>query len=342
MSSTVASVTSGAPDGVQGERKQPVLAASGLGSVQAGGQALAWLSSASRAAAPLVIDATAGLVGGACCVLVGHPLDTAKVLTQAQSSTARHFGGATTLGCLAQVLRTRGVLRGWYAGGGAALAANAAENSLLFMSYSQIKAGVDRSFSKAPLRDSELAQGHKTFLTGALAGALGSFVTSVALCPIEMIKVRCQTGEQSGMARCAVNIVRQGGPRALFKGFGATILREAPGNLAFFGTYEASLESLRRNRVFQSEDARVLTAGGLGGVGFWIVALPADAVKTQQQCFASSGGFMQAAREIHANQGLRGFYRGLAPVLLRAFPSNAALFWGVSKTQQLLGGASAE
>ncbi len=305
-----------------------------------GGRAGEWaeavseaLGAASRAAAPLIVDGTAGLVGGACCVLVGHPLDTAKVLLQAQSSTARHFGN-TTLGCLVQVLRTRGVVRGWYAGGGAALAANAAENSLLFMSYAQIKAGVDRAFSKAPLRDSQLAQGHKTFLTGALAGALGSFVTSVALCPIEMIKVRCQTGEQSSMARCAVNIVRQGGARALFKGFGATIMREAPGNLAFFGTYEASLESLRRNGVFESEDARVLTAGGLGGVGFWLVALPADAVKTQQQCFANSGGFMQAAREIHANQGLRGFYRGLAPVLLRAFPSNAALFWGVSKTQQ--------
>jgi hypothetical protein len=123
------------------------------------------------------------------------------------------------------------VVRGWYAGGVPSQAANAADNSLLLMSYSQIKAGVERSFSKAPLRESELAQGHETFLTGALAGALGSFVTSIALCPIEMIKVRCHTGEQSSMARCAVNIMRQGGPRALFKGFGATIFQGARGRL---------------------------------------------------------------------------------------------------------------
>jgi solute carrier family 25 carnitine/acylcarnitine transporter 20/29 len=338
MSSTVASVTSGAPDGVEGERKQAVLAASGLASAQAGGQALAWLSSASRAAAPLAINATAGLVGGVCCVLVGHPLDTAKVLMQAQSSTARHFGSNTTVGCLAQVLRSRGLVRGWYAGGSAALAANAAENTLLFMSYSQIKAAVEQGFSKAPLRDMVAVQQHKTFLAGAAAGGIGSLVTSLALCPIELVKVRVQTGGETGLARCALNIARQGGLRALYKGLGATVLREAPGNVAFFGTYEAALGSLRRNGVFATDDARVLVAGGLAGIGFWLVALPADNVKTQQQLFANSGGLLSAANEIRASQGMRGFYRGLVPVLVRAFPSNAALFWGVSKTQSFFDG----
>jgi hypothetical protein len=279
-----------------------------------------------RAAAPVAVDAAAGLVGGACCVLVGHPLDTAKVLMQAQPG--RVVGGSSTLRCLVDVLRTRGVVKGWYAGGGAALAANAAENSLLFMSYNQIKGGVDEALASL-----DVAAERKTFAAGAVAGGLGSLVTSVALCPIEMIKMRMQTGESAGISRCAADIVRASGLRGLFKGFGATVMREAPGNVAFFGTYEASLALLRRHGVFGTDDARVLTAGGMGGVGFWLVALPADAVKTQQQTSSAAGGFAAAARAIKDQHGLRGFYRGLAPVLLRAFPSNAALFWGVSKTQ---------
>ena len=34
----------------------------------------------------------------------------------------------------------------------------------------------------------------------------------------------------------------------------------------------------------------------------------------------------QAAAQIMAEAGLRGFYRGFAPVILRAFPANAATF----------------
>jgi solute carrier family 25 carnitine/acylcarnitine transporter 20/29 len=37
--------------------------------------------------------------------------------------------------------------------------------------------------------------------------------------------------------------------------------------------------------------------------------------------------FLHVARQIHANEGLRGFYRGLAPCFIRAFPSNACAFF---------------
>jgi len=34
------------------------------------------------------------------------------------------------------------------------------------------------------------------------------------------------------------------------------------------------------------------------------------------------------AQQIMAKEGIRGFYKGLVPVLVRAFPANAACFLG--------------
>mmetsp|Transcript_22549 Transcript_22549/g.39971 ORF Transcript_22549/g.39971 Transcript_22549/m.39971 type:complete len:313 (-) Transcript_22549:135-1073(-) len=282
---------------------------------------------------PFFVDATAGTVGGACCVLMGHPLDTAKVLMQAQSSTSRY---PTTIGCLIELQKTRGVVRGWYAGGGAALVANSAENACLFASYLPLSNAVDDALQSAPFSKFSVlqSQNNVALVKGAVAGSLAAVLASAVLCPIELVKVRVQTGEAASTLQCTTNILRQSGIRGLFVGLGATVLREVPGNIAFFGAYEYCLATFERRNIFQSNDSRVLVAGGLGGIGFWLVALPADAIKTQQQVFRDTPTFATAALDIYRNQGLRAFYRGLIPVVARAFPSNAALFWGVAKTKE--------
>jgi hypothetical protein len=37
-------------------------------------------------------------------------------------------------------------------------------------------------------------------------------------------------------------------------------------------------------------------------------------------------GVLSVAKDIMAKEGLKGFYRGLVPVIVRAFPANAACF----------------
>jgi solute carrier family 25 carnitine/acylcarnitine transporter 20/29 len=43
-----------------------------------------------------------------------------------------------------------------------------------------------------------------------------------------------------------------------------------------------------------------------------------------------------ALREVLRENGVRGFYRGWSAAVLRAFPANAALFWGVEMSNSLL------
>jgi solute carrier family 25 carnitine/acylcarnitine transporter 20/29 len=174
---------------------------------------------------------------------------------------------------------------------------------------------------------------------GCVAGSLAAIIASVVLCPAEIVQVRIQAGTSTdGSLRTMLHLMRVGGVKTLFHGFGATVLREVPGNLAFFGTLEATRDYFERDCVFRCSTSRTLLAGGLGGVAFWLVALPADAIKTQQQASANLPSFATASIYLYRTQGLPGFYHGLLPVLVRAFPSNAALFYGVEKTQEYFHG----
>jgi solute carrier family 25 (mitochondrial carnitine/acylcarnitine transporter), member 20/29 len=113
-------------------------------------------------------------------------------------------------------------------------------------------------------------------------------------------------------------------------------------------------------------------SGGFGAFAFWFAAMPADNIKKWVYCLhrciwaylsfslarlyipnsrmmakplPSPGSaepyirptFMSVAREIRAREGLPGFYRGLTPTLLRAFPVNAAAFFVFEGIMRSLG-----
>ena len=68
-----------------------------------------------------------------------------------------------------------------------------------------------------------------------------------------------------------------------------------------------------------------ITAGAAGGMSYWAVMYPADTIKSAMQT-ASKSTFSQTASAIYGAGGVRALYAGIAPTLLRAAPSNAAIF----------------
>ena len=75
-----------------------------------------------------------------------------------------------------------------------------------------------------------------------------------------------------------------------------------------------------------------LPAGGLAGAVSWAVALPADVVKSNIQ--GAPLDTPKPALRVHAvalriwrKDGLRGFFRGFVPCVLRSLPVNAATFF---------------
>ena len=70
----------------------------------------------------------------------------------------------------------------------------------------------------------------------------------------------------------------------------------------------------------------------------WFFAMPTDVPKTNVQSRDSSkiiGSYLPEFARIARERGLAGFYSGLVPTLVRAFPANAALFLGVETGKKL-------
>ena len=71
-----------------------------------------------------------------------------------------------------------------------------------------------------------------------------------------------------------------------------------------------------------------LLAGGSAGVCYWLAAFPFDTLKARMMLAKERTSLRACAVELYASAGLRGFWRGFLPCVLRAFPANAAAFGG--------------
>jgi solute carrier family 25 carnitine/acylcarnitine transporter 20/29 len=75
----------------------------------------------------------------------------------------------------------------------------------------------------------------------------------------------------------------------------------------------------------------VALCGGLSGSAFWLGSHPLDAIKSKMQSDALGSGCRYATMsqvfiQTWKSPGLRPFYSGLGPALLRTFPSSAGTF----------------
>lgn len=75
---------------------------------------------------------------------------------------------------------------------------------------------------------------------------------------------------------------------------------------------------------------KTLFAGGMAGIFNWMVAIPPDVLKSRLQTAPEGkyAGLGDVFREAMRNEGVRAFYKGCTPVMIRAFPANAACFMG--------------
>lgn len=291
-----------------------------------------------------------GGVGGACCVLVGHPLDLVKVRMQTGSAA----GGTSVFGMLSTTLRNEGV-RGLYRGVSAPLVAVSPMFAVSFWSYDLGQRLVKAYGQRGMTEDTKAMQPYEFSMKEiCAAGAISAIPTTGIMAPSERIKCLLQVqanevekggkARYSGMVDCAKQVLKEGGLASLYKGTVATLVRDIPGTVAYFGTYELVKKQLMKAQGIdpgkgQLSVPSVLTAGGLAGMACWTVGIPADVVKSRYQTAPEGkySGLPDVYRALIKEEGHAGLFRGLRPALLRAFPANAACFLGMEVSKNLLG-----
>lgn len=262
----------------------------------------------------------AGGAGGAALVIVGHPLDTIKVKLQTMEIKAGEkpmYAG--TMDCAQQTLRREGV-RGLYRGMTSPLSGVVPMYALCFYGY-----GVGKKIfcDETSFRDLKL---HHI----AAAGATSAVFTTPILAPLERVKCVMQMrGVPDSPLRLGREMLATGGIASLNRGFWATMLRDGVASCFYFSTYEV-LKKTFTPAEGRISDGGLLVAGGMAGIFNWLGCLPIDTLKSKLQ-IAPEGKYPNGIRSVFAEvmrtDGFMSLYRGFTPVMLRAFPANAACFY---------------
>ncbi|EGC33967.1 hypothetical protein DICPUDRAFT_94919 [Dictyostelium purpureum] len=162
---------------------------------------------------------------------------------------------------------------------------------------------------------------------GAFAGTIESFVVVI---PCELLKVRHMTQEHNkSFGTVFKDVLREEGFRGLYKGGSATLLRQITNHMIRFPTFYAITDYLKKGDhsvhlpVWQN-----LTAGGLAGTASTLFNNPLDTIKTRMQKQGQNQTSMQVVREIYKENGLKGFWAGCVPRILRVAPGQA-ITWAV-------------
>lgn len=281
----------------------------------------------------------AGGAGGVCLVLAGHPMDTIKVRIQTMPTPKPGdppmFTG--TIDCVRRTLTNEGI-RGFYRGMLAPLIGATPVNSICFFGYGL---GVRLQTHGSPTQVDKL-----TYQQLFNAGMLSGFCTALVNAPVERIKCLLQieqgsvkTAQYKGFWDCARKVYANGGIRSNYRGILVTFARDIPSSGMYFMGYEWLKKKGTATFNLQNQTAITLFAGGAAGMLYWAVAIPADVIKSKIQTAPEgkySDGYRSIVQSMFAKQGLTGFYRGATPVFLRAFPANAACFFGYEYTMKLL------
>ncbi|KAI1271153.1 mitochondrial carrier domain-containing protein [Xylaria sp. FL0933] len=288
-------------------------------------------------------DLFAGAVGGIAQVLIGQPFDIVKVRLQTTTQYSSALNAATT------IYAKEGPLA-FYKGTLTPLLGIGACVSIQFGAFGYAKRYFETANNtKNGIGKKDLSYG-QYYAAGAFAGVANSIISG----PIEHVRIRLQT-QPHGAARLysgPLDCVRKlsntstGGGilKGLYRGEAVTVIREAQAYGMWFLAFEWMMNAdAARNGVSRNEVPayKVALYGGLAGEALWLGSYPFDVVKSKMQTdgFGSAMRY-KSMRDCFAQtwraEGMRGFWKGIGPTLLRAMPVSAGTFAVVEATMRAI------
>lgn len=309
----------------------------------------------------------AGAIAGGLSRTATAPLDRLKVYllvnTKSESQTAtaalkqgRLVAAARNalrpLGDAVKDVYRSGGLSGFFAGNGLNVVKIMPETAIKFGTYEAAK----RAFAEweghgDPRRISSISK----FTAGGVAGMMAQF----CVYPLDTLKFRlqCETvkGGLTGTAlvrQTAINMYADGGLRSCYRGVTMGLVGMFPYSAIDMTMFEL-LKSTYRTRYARrtgchEDDANPgnMATGIIGATSGAIgasVVYPLNVVRTRLQTQGTAGhrdtytGIWDVARKTYRREGLRGFYKGLTPNLLKVAPALSITWVVYENSKRLLG-----
>jgi len=293
----------------------------------------------------------ASSVAGACATAAGHPIDTIKVRMQIADVKSK----AGFIRTMYTVAKTEGMMP-FYRGFLPPTLTKTVTTMLFFTTNSYIKENLIENQRRRlirknePVPDTIVLSLWETFYVAGFCGLLLCPFLSVA----ELIKIQLQSEKNiagrpkkyDNMFECTKYIIRH---RQLHRGMLTTAFRVIPGWGFYLFAYDGYNRYFERDAVLGSNETlsswnvtlRVLVSGTLAGWIGWIFSYPMDYIKTQIQAHPiTKWNYLHTKTKVHQpprirdvaahtmeHYGVRGFFRGLGPCLIRSFPVNMTNFW---------------
>eukprot|EP00898_Chlorokybus_atmophyticus_P003880 jgi/Chlat1/4493/Chrsp29S04433 len=173
-----------------------------------------------------------------------------------------------------------------------------------------------------------------------LAGTMARTIAQAFVHPIDTIKTRLQAVKppsklQRWREKIHTKHIHIGnvnidnwwykGPKDIYLGLTCAVIGTIPTALVYFAAYEFSKRQLEKILPPEAGSFVHIGAASTGALTSAFVRVPADTLKHRVQAYVAPG-FVEAAKDVVAKKGLRGFYSGFAPTVMRDVPEIAIQF----------------
>ncbi|KIK55381.1 hypothetical protein GYMLUDRAFT_47936 [Collybiopsis luxurians FD-317 M1] len=279
--------------------------------------------------------AAAGLGAGVVSTLCNNPLDLLKVKLQVATTASKGGLGKQIWYSLRDIYRESG-FKGLYRGVGPNVAGNASSWGFYFLFYNMLKKRASGGDITKPLPSHEIL----------ICSAQASAVTAVMTNPIWVVKVRMFTSPPGsphayrGLFNGFGSIVKSEGVQGLFRGTSLALVGVSNGALQFmvyermkkWGFDMKQRQYLREGREWNPHvDKLSNTSYTVMSASSKLIALSAtypyqvvrSRIQNDSQLYPN---IRSTISRTWSQEGVRGFYRGLATNLVRIIPGTCVTF----------------
>ncbi|KFV78883.1 Solute carrier family 25 member 48, partial [Struthio camelus australis] len=272
---------------------------------------------------------------GAASVVVGHPLDTVKTRLQAGQ------GYGNTLNCVLTVYRNESVNVFWCFGKVplfCVIFTSREKHALIFICSACAKGWLPETRAAQVRVAGRIDKPGFTSLGAARLSSAGSVPgTFAGMLQLAATNIKLKPPVPGfpvyrGPIHCFRTVLQKDGIAGIYRGAGATLLRDVPGYCLYFIPYAFFCGWITPDGCLSPNPSSVWLAGGVAGAISWGTATPMDVVKSRLQADGVHSnkykGTFDCILQSYQSEGLKVFFRGITVNAVRGFPMSSAMFLG--------------